>query len=187
MQQHRQQQAATGIIEDPPDGDRQRDDPDDEHAEAKQVADEVGAKAQPILVRTRDEEEQQVPQAPEHPKQEGSHQRTRALLEARECEAPPSWFLPQSTLSDDVKKVPHQVGRPKGECWQAKGGESSRQGQDSDQQVPGEADAPEHIAAQQLQDARTSLRDGCHEEGGQRWPKSPRDAQRGCLTKAGKL
>ena len=43
MQQHRKPQAATGVIEDPRDGDRQPGSPDDVHTEANQVADEAGA------------------------------------------------------------------------------------------------------------------------------------------------
>ena len=103
MQQHCQQQAATGVIEDPCEEDRQRDSPGDERDGANQVANKAGAKAHPIKVRTRDEEEGQVPQAPERSQQERAHQRTRTLLQAREREAPPAWFLPQWSLSDEEK------------------------------------------------------------------------------------
>ena len=58
---------------------------------------------------------------------DSDHESARSLLQARECEAPPSWFLPERSLSDEEKKAEEQVGRPKGE--------GSRQGQDSDQAI----------------------------------------------------
>lgn len=88
---------------------------------------------------------------------------------------------PQVVPKDKHRKVSDQVGKTKRESWQVKSGEGSqkdqvgeqKQGRDAwkDQQVPGDADAPEHIAAQQEKDASTTLHECCHKEGGQRWSK----------------
>ena len=70
VKQHRQQEAATGVIEDPRDDTRPRYDGDNELGEGNADAGETGTSS---IVSWDEQEQGQVPQAPEHSKNKASH------------------------------------------------------------------------------------------------------------------
>lgn len=150
VQQDRQQQAATRVIEDPGEDDRHRRRTNEELRHGH--ADPNSACSGPI--KTWNEEHGQVPERPQYPKQKGAPQCTKALLQAGQREASPAGFLKERATKKERHDEGHRVDQHKvaNYCHASWQDQDTQQEQgrdpDQDQQVPRQADSPEHIAAQ---------------------------------------
>ncbi len=158
--QHDNEQTAPCVVEGPGHDDGDGDGCEGEHAHACE------AQAAVLLREARHQEQGQVPEGPQNAKEEGANQGTLQPLHAREREATPAQFFKEWAHKEGKEKVQAHI-QHKAQGWSVIEGSWQNNGpkqteyQDTEagEQVPREADAPEHNAAQQAANARCPFSD----------------------------